>query len=241
MSSFLEVTELRAGYGPVSVLHGVSFTVSEGEIVAVLGANGAGKSTLMKSIVGLVPPSSGSVKVDGRELARQPTEKIVRSGMTLVPEGRDVFARLSVVENLRMGAFGRRDRAGIRRDLESLIDRFPRLGERSAQAAGTLSGGEQQQLAICRALMSSPRVLLLDEPSLGLAPLTAKTVFDLVGELRAERGLTIVLVEQSIHAALAIADRAFVMSAGSFVASGTSSEIAGAAHDLENSYLGRSA
>jgi branched-chain amino acid transport system ATP-binding protein len=236
--SRIEVEDVVAGYGPVAVLHGLSLTVDQGEIVAVLGANGAGKSTLMKSIVGLVKPKSGSIRLGGNEISRASTERTVRAGLTLVPEGRQIFSELTVTENLRLGAFSRRDRGAVARDVRTMLERFPRLGERSGQVAGTLSGGEQQQLAICRALMSRPTALLLDEPSLGLAPVMAQAVFDLVSELRAQDGLTLLLVEQSIHDALNIADRAYVMASGRCVQSGTTAEIASIAHELESSYLG---
>jgi branched-chain amino acid transport system ATP-binding protein len=238
MAPILEVTGLQSGYGPVTVLRELSFEVGEREIVAVLGPNGAGKSTLLKSIVGLVMPSAGSVRLSGSDVTKLSIEATVRRGLTLVPEGRDVFVGLTVAENLRMGAYLRHGRGQIDRDLDRLLDRFPRLRERSSQLAGTLSGGEQQQLAICRALMSQPRVLLLDEPSLGLAPVLAQSVFEFILELREQGGLAIVVVEQSVHDALNIADRVYVLASGRFAESKTAAEMAKSAHTLEESYLG---
>lgn len=217
----------------------MSLQVGEGEVVAVLGANGAGKSTLMKALVGIVAPEFGSVEFDGHQIAGRPTEDIVRAGLTLVPEGRNVFARLTVTENLRMGAYSRKAH-DAQTDLDRLLERFPILGARQHQPAGTLSGGEQQQLAIARALMSRPKMILLDEPSLGLAPVIVATVFDLVRDLRETDGLTVMLVEQSISHALDIASRVYVLSNGRIVREGTSKEMAAAAHELEASYLGGS-
>lgn len=238
MPTLLSVEGLTAGYGPVEVLHGVSLEVAEGEVVTVLGANGAGKSTLMGALVGLVRPRAGTISFRGSPIAGAGTERICHLGLTLVPEGRHVFARLTVAENLRMGAYSRRDRSGVAKDLDGLLDRFPILAERRDQRAGTLSGGEQQQLAICRALMARPACVLLDEPSLGLAPVMVDRVFDMVRDLRERDGLTVLLVEQSIHDALAAADRAYIMAGGRVVSSGTSAEMAGAAGDLESAYLG---
>lgn len=235
----LDVQGLSAGYGPVAVLTDMSLHVDEGEAVAVLGANGAGKSTLMNTLVGVVAPRSGSIEFDGNQIAGRFTEDIVRAGLTLVPEGRNVFARLTVAENLRMGAYSRK--AGdAQRDLDRLLERFEILGARQHQPAGTLSGGEQQQLAIARALMSRPRMILLDEPSLGLAPVLVDAVFDLVRELKETDGLTVMLVEQSISHALEIASRVYVLANGQIVREGTSEEMSAAAHQLEASYLGES-
>ncbi|MGC5586138.1 ABC transporter ATP-binding protein [Ornithinimicrobium sp. W1665] len=234
----LGVEGLEAGYGPVRVLHGVDLTVRRGEVVAVLGANGAGKSTLLQALVGMVQPRAGTVTLLGQPVQGRPPEDIVRRGLTLVPEGRRVFPRLTVADNLRMGGYSRSDRTAMAEDIDEMFDRFPVLGERRSQHAGTLSGGEQQQLAICRALMSRPEIILLDEPSLGLAPVMAQQVFELVAELHARDGLTVVLVEQNISQALELADHAYVLSGGRFTTSGTSAQIAAAAHDLEASYLG---
>ncbi len=234
----LEVTGITAGYGPITVLDAVSFSAGTGEIVAILGANGAGKSTLLKSIVGLIRPTSGAITLDGLDITGKPVEAIVRDGLTLVPEGRLILGTLTVVENLRMGAFSRTDRRAVAEDVERMLERFPRLAERRKHLGSHLSGGEQQMLAIARALMSRPQTLLLDEPSLGLAPVMADSVFDLIEELRAQDGLSIVLVEQSISHALAIADRAYVMQQGAFTAQGTTAEISAIAQELEASYLG---
>jgi branched-chain amino acid transport system ATP-binding protein len=238
MTSLLEVRDLEAGYGPVKVLHGVSLDVREGEVVAILGANGAGKSTLMGAIAGLVRPTGGTIRYQNSIISTLATEQITRRGLTLVPEGRRIFAKLTVLDNLKMGAYSRKDRAATALDLESMLERFPVLAERRAQRAGTLSGGEQQQLAICRALMSSPRCILLDEPSLGLAPVMVDRVFDVVKQLRERDGLTVLLVEQSITNALEVADRAYLVANGHITASGTSEEMADAAHALEAAYLG---
>jgi branched-chain amino acid transport system ATP-binding protein len=235
----LVVQGLSAGYGPVDVLADMSLHVGEGEVVAVLGANGAGKSTLMNALVGIVAPRSGSIEFEGHQIAGWPTESIVRAGLTLVPEGRKVFARLTVAENLRMGAYGR-TADDAQTDLNRLLERFAILGARQHQPAGTLSGGEQQQLAIARALMSRPKMVLLDEPSLGLAPVIVNAVFDLVRELKETDGLTVMLVEQSISHALDIASRVYVLASGNIVSEGTSKEVSAAAHELEASYLGRS-
>ena len=238
MADVLAVSGLSAGYGAVRVLHDLDLRLERGEILAVLGANGAGKSTLMQSLVGLMRPTGGSITLDGREVASWRPERIVREGLTLVPEGRRVFAKLTVDENLTMGAISRTDRVQTARRRSELLDLFPVLAERAGQRAGTLSGGEQQQLAICRALMSEPRVLLLDEPSLGLAPVIVEKVFELIVKLRDELGLTILLVEQSIRQALGIADRVHVMEHGRFTASDTAENMS-RVHDLEASYLGR--
>jgi len=238
MTILLEVRDLEAGYGPVRVLHGVSLDVNKGEVVAILGANGAGKSTLMTAISGLVRPTAGSIRFRDTTISSLAPEQITRLGLTLVPEGRRVFAKLTVLENLKMGAYARRDRARIATDLDSMLERFPVLAERRAQRAGTLSGGEQQQLAICRALMSSPSCILLDEPSLGLAPVMVDRVFDVVAQLRERDGLTVVLVEQSIANALEVADRAYLVSNGRITSSGTSAQMVDAARELEAAYLG---
>ncbi len=238
MAALLEVDSLIAGYGPVRVLHGLSLFVEEGETVAVLGPNGAGKSTLMNTIAGLTKPTGGTVSFAGRGIHGASAEAITRGGLALVPEGRRVFAHLTVMENLRMGAYPRRDRAAVAREMSELLERFPVLADRRGQRAGTLSGGEQQQLAICRALMSSPRMILLDEPSLGLAPVMVERVFDLVRELGQRDGLTVLLVEQNVANALGAADRAYVVTGGRVERSGTSAEMAGAARELEASYLG---
>jgi branched-chain amino acid transport system ATP-binding protein len=232
----LAVEELRVEYGPIKAVRGVDLRVEQGEIVVLLGANGVGKSSLLNALAGLVPVAGGSVLFEGRELSRLPAEKIVRRGIALVPEGRRVFPRLSVADNLRLGGATRRDRAERDATRERLLDLFPVLRERLGQEAGTLSGGQQQMLAIARGLMSRPRLLLLDEPSLGLAPIVVRQIFRLLSELRGE-GTTLLLVEQNVHQALAIADRAYVMAAGRFEVSGSARELRGSA-EIEQAYLG---
>lgn len=231
----LEVDALTVAYGPVVAVHDVTITVDRGEIVTVLGPNGAGKSTLLRTIAGALKPQHGRVRFDGRSLTGLHPEEVVRRGIALVPEGRRVFPGLTVEENLTVGGISRRDRTGLRDDAERVFAMFPILRERAAQQAGTLSGGEQQQLAVARALMARPNLMLLDEPSLGLAPIVVDRIFALIGELRGS-GTTILLVEQNVHRALAAADRAYVMSVGRLVASGAASELASGA--LERTYLG---
>ena len=218
----LEVRGLTARYGPVVAVRDVDLRVGEGEIVALLGANGAGKTTTLMSIVGLHRARSGSIELDGREIGHLPAEKVVRHGVSLAPEGRRIFARLTVAENLRIGAAaaGRDD---DRRD--RLLELFPVLRERLRLPAASLSGGEQQQLAIARALMSGPKLLLLDEPTLGLAPKLVRLVFDLIARLRDEEGVTILLVEQNVHQALACCDRAYLMRVGTVETEGTPEEL----------------
>lgn len=210
---FLEVENLQAGYGTEEVLHGVSLRVDEGEIVSILGANGAGKTTTLLTISGLVRASGGAVRFLGEDLHTLPSHEVVRRGLTQSPEGRRVFGVLSVLENLRLGAFTVADKEKAEQTLEWIFDLFPRLHERKDQLAGTLSGGEQQMLAISRALMASPKLLLLDEPSLGLAPLIIRDIFHALQEIRAE-GTTILIVEQNALATLKIADRAYVLELG---------------------------
>lgn len=234
----LEVRDLHAGYGAIRVLHGVHLHVTKGETVAILGANGAGKSTLMQSLVGIVKPSAGAITFNGADIAGQPPEKIVRGGLTLVPEGRRVLSRLTVRENLRMGAFARADKGSTQDAIDRYFEMFPILAERQNQLAGTLSGGEQQQLVISRALMGEPKLLLLDEPSLGLAPVVVEQVFELLVELKATEGLTVVIVEQNVSEVLEISDRAYVMEHGKLVTEGTPADIKTAAIRLEQSYLG---
>jgi branched-chain amino acid transport system ATP-binding protein len=231
----LAVEGLTVGYGSVLAVRGVSLEVGAGEIVAALGPNGAGKTTLLRALAGALKPRSGSIRFDGASIAGMTPEAVVRRGIALVPEGRHVFPKLTVEENLTIGGITRNDREELRDDAQRWLARFPILGERAGQMAGTLSGGEQQQLAVARALMSRPRLLLLDEPSLGLGPIFVDRIFELVTELRAG-GTTILIVEQNVHRALEIADRAYVLSVGSVVASGpTDGLIEG---ELERSYLG---
>jgi len=220
----LTVSELRASYGMVAALHGVSLEVTEGELVALLGTNGAGKSTTLKSVAGALRPVQGSITFLGEEIASSKPEAIVKKGLSLVPEGRDIFTSLTVAENLRLGAFASYDRARYHEDLEEVFGLFPILKERLTQAGGLLSGGEQQQLAIARALMSRPRLLMLDEPSLGLAPALVDQIFELIASLR-ERNVTILLVEQNAERALEIADRVYVLKTGNVEFAGTPSQL----------------
>jgi len=231
----LEVRDLKVSYGAIQALNGVSLSLEKGEIVTLIGANGAGKSTTLRAIMGLVPPVSGSVQYEGSSLTGTPTHEIVRSGMTLVPEGRAIFANLSVRENLVLGAFVRRD-GEVEADLQRAFEIFPRLKERIEQNAGTLSGGEQQMLAIARALMCRPKVLLMDEPSLGLAPLLVHTIFESIEEVN-RRGTSVLLVEQNANAALKHSHRAYVLETGSVILSGPSAEVA-ANPKVKEAYLG---
>ena len=219
MSALLSLTDVNVYYGAIHALKGVTLNVSEGEIVTLIGANGAGKSTTLRAISGLLRPRGGSIRLGDEELTRLPPEQIVRRGLCQVPEGRRVFANLTVRENLEMGAYLRRD-PGIRADLDQVLSTFPRLKERITQAAGTLSGGEQQMLAMGRALMGRPRILLLDEPSLGLAPFLVQDIFRIIREINS-RGTTILLVEQNAHMALGIARRGYVLETGTVVLSDT--------------------
>jgi branched-chain amino acid transport system ATP-binding protein len=232
----LEVRDLSVNYGAICALKGVSLTLQKGEIVTLIGANGAGKSTTLRSVMGLVPAAGGDVLYKSASIARQPTFMIVRSGMTLVPEGRAVFANLSVRENLVLGAYTRRDKAAIATDLEKAFDIFPRLKERIEQNAGTLSGGEQQMLAMARALMCRPEVLLLDEPSLGLAPLVVHTIFQAIEEVN-RRGTSVLLVEQNANAALKHSHRAYVLEQGRVTLTGPSADVA-ANPKVKEAYLG---
>jgi len=233
----LEVHNLEVRYGAIRAVRDVSIRVGGGELVAILGANGAGKSSTLMCIAGALRPSAGSIRLGGEDATGARPETMVRRGMATVPETRNVFPDLTVAENLRLGAYTRRrDAAGVAEDRSRMFAMFPRLAERENQPAGTLSGGEQQMLVIARALMSRPRVLLLDEPSLGLAPVIVDQIFEMIRTLKAS-GLTIVLVEQSAAKALSVADRAYVMRLGKIAASGTADEI-GAATDLSALYLG---
>ena len=233
----LDVANLEVRYGAIRAVRGVSLTVGEGELVTLLGANGAGKSSMLLAIAGALKVAAGTIRLGGEDVTSAQPERMVRRGVAMVPETRDVFPDLTVAENLRLGAYIRRsDTAGVAQDRARLLQLFPRLQERETQAAGTLSGGEQQMLVIARAMMSRPRVLLLDEPSLGLAPALVEQIFAMIAELKAS-GLTILLVEQNASKALSIADRAYVMRLGEIAAAGTAAEIA-AASDLKALYLG---
>jgi branched-chain amino acid transport system ATP-binding protein len=231
----LEVTSLRAGYGAIEVLRGVDLAVAAGEIVALLGSNGAGKSTLNNNISGLYRPFGGTIRFDGADIAGAPSMRIVEAGLVQVPEGRRVFPNLSVRENLELGSY-RRGRAARANNLDRVLSIFPRLGERLVQIAGTLSGGEQQMLAIGRGLMSEPKLLILDEPSLGLSPLLVEEVFALIGRLN-RHGLAILLVEQNVVQSLAIAHRAYVLENGRIALSGQAADLA-QDPELRKSYLG---
>ncbi|MFA5111807.1 MAG: ABC transporter ATP-binding protein [Desulfobaccales bacterium] len=232
----LEVFDLRVSYGPIQALDGVSFGVPRGQIVTLLGANGSGKTTALRAITGLAAAQAGRVLFEGREIRGRPTHEIIRSGIAMVPEGRRIFANLTVYENLLLGAYFRRDQPALNRDLDRIYDTFPRLAERREQAAGTLSGGEQQMLALGRALMSRPRLLLLDEPSLGLAPLLVKEVLQVITRLN-QRGVTILLVEQNAVAALSIAHHGYVLETGRVVLAGAGAELLAHPH-LQQAYLG---
>jgi branched-chain amino acid transport system ATP-binding protein len=236
MSPLLAIQDLEVSYGAIAALRGVSLEVHPGEVVSLIGANGAGKTTLLRTISGLLLPRRGSIRFDGRELTKLGADRIVVAGVSQVPEGRIVFPNLSVRDNLDLGAYTRRDRAGIRADLERMYSLFPRLREREKQRAGTLSGGEQQMLAIARALMSKPRLLLMDEPSLGLAPILVREIFRTVAEI-SRQGMTILLVEQNAHMALGIADRGYVMETGSIVLSDTRENLLRNA-EVKSAYLG---
>lgn len=212
----LEVDNVHAYYGNIHALKGVSLTVNEGEVVSLIGGNGAGKSTTLRTISGLMKPSSGTVTVSGEDIAKYPAHELVGKGVAMVPEGRGVFAKLTVEENLEMGAFHRNDRAEIKADIEKSYEMFPRLGERKTQLAGTMSGGEQQMLAVTRALMSRPKLLLMDEPSMGLAPVLVDAIFEAIERINQE-GMTILLVEQNAHMALQVSSRGYVLQTGEIV------------------------
>jgi branched-chain amino acid transport system ATP-binding protein len=221
----LEIKDLVVNYGSIAALHGVSIKVEQGSIVTLVGANGAGKSTTLRTISGIVKAASGSITFEGQSIMNEPPHEIVARGIAQSPEGRMVFANLTVMENLRMGAYLRNDKAGIAKDLEYIFGIFPRLKEREWQAAGTLSGGEQQMLAIGRALMSKPKCLMLDEPSLGIAPLLVKTIFEKIVEINKELGLTILLVEQNANLALEVSHYGYVLETGKIILEDTSSSL----------------
>jgi branched-chain amino acid transport system ATP-binding protein len=232
----LKVDNIDVFYGNIQALKGVSLEINEGEIVTLIGANGAGKSTLLKTISGLLKPKNGDILYEGQSIAGKAAQTIVKQGISHVPEGRRIFANLTVEENLELGAYLRKDKHGIREDIEKVYQQFPRLHERRKQLAGTLSGGEQQMLAIGRALMARPRLLLLDEPSMGLAPLLVKSIFRIIEEINSN-GTTILLVEQNANMALSIADRAYVIESGRVVLSGSADELT-ASEQVKMAYLG---
>lgn len=233
--ALLEVKDLEVYYGVIRALKGISFEVNEGEIVTLIGANGAGKTTTMQSVVGLIPARAGTITYDGKDITKTPCHKIVKLGMTQVPEGRHVFQELTVYENLLMGAYMRKD-GDIKSDIKKIYERFSRLEERKNQIAGTLSGGEQQMLAMGRAMMSRPKLLMLDEPSMGLSPLLVDEVFDIIKEYNKE-GTTILLVEQNAGKSLAISDRAYVLENGRIALSGTGEELM-QSEEVKKAYLG---
>ena len=233
----LEIKDLHVSYGGIQALRGVSLTVPEGKIVTLIGANGAGKSTLMRTISGLVKAQSGSILWNGQEILTKPIDQIVAGGIAMSPEGRRVFADLTVVENLKIGAYLRRDKADIQQDLEWVYSLFPRLKERSWQSAGTLSGGEQQMLAVGRALMSKPKLLMLDEPSLGLAPLVVREIFDIIRTVN-QQGITVLLNEQNANMALKVADYAYVLETGNLTMSGTGAQLL-SDPQVKAAYLGK--
>jgi len=232
----LKVDGIDVFYGNIHALKGVSLDVQQGEFVTLIGANGAGKSTLLKALSGLLKPKAGKIEYLGQSLTDKQAQAIVREGISHVPEGRRVFANMSVKENLELGAYLRKDKAEIREDLEMIYEKFPRLYERRSQLSGTLSGGEQQMLAMGRALMARPKLLLLDEPSMGLAPLLVKTIFQIIEEINRD-GMTILLVEQNANMALSIAHRAYVIETGRVVLSGTAAELQ-ASEQVKQAYLG---
>ena len=232
----LKIDNIHVYYGAIHALKGVSLEVKAGEIVTLIGANGAGKSTTLRTVSGLLAPKSGVISFLGENIAGIPAHEIVKHGISQVPEGRRIFAEMSVQENLEMGAFTRKDKAGVEKDFEIVYNRFPRLKERRKQQAGTLSGGEQQMLAMGRALMSRPKLLLLDEPSMGLAPLLIKEIFSIIEDINRE-GTTVLLVEQNANMALSIAHRAYVMETGRITLQGAAKELA-ASEDVRKAYLG---
>ncbi len=222
--SLLEVKDLKVNYGGIEALKGISFTVEEGEIVTLIGANGAGKSTTVRAISSIVPAASGSIVYNGTDITKADAQKVVESGIVMVPEGRRVFPNLTVLENLRIGAYLRNDKDGIEKDMAYVYGMFPRLQERHWQLAGTLSGGEQQMLAVARALMAKPKLIMMDEPSLGLAPLVVRDIFSIIKRINAD-GVTVLLIEQNANAALKTADRGYVMVTGEITFSGTGNEL----------------
>ena len=236
MGTMLTVNDINVFYGAIHAIKGVSLEVNEGEIVTLIGANGAGKSTILRTISGLLKPKTGSIQFEGQEIAGMPAHEIVKTGISQVPEGRRIFAEMSVLENLELGAFTRKDKDDIKADMELVFERFPRLKERIGQLAGTLSGGEQQMLAMGRALMSRPRLLLLDEPSMGLAPLLIKEIFAIIQDIN-KTGTTVLLVEQNANMALSIAHRAYVLETGRITLSGDAKELA-ASDEVRKAYLG---
>jgi branched-chain amino acid transport system ATP-binding protein len=234
--AFLDIDDIKTYYGNIQALKGVSLTVEEGECVTLIGSNGAGKSTTLRSISGLTPPRTGSIRLADEEISMLPPQEIVRLGICQSPEGRKCFSRMTVRENLELGAFLRRDHGGIEKDLQRCFELFPRLDERQSQKAGTMSGGEQQMLAIGRALMGSPRILLLDEPSMGIAPILVERIYETIAEIN-QQGTTILLVEQNANFALEVSQRAYVLETGRVVMSDVSSTLR-TNPDVQKAYLG---
>ena len=232
----LQIKDIDVYYGNIQALRGISLEVNEGEIVTLIGANGAGKSTLLKTISGLLKPKKGSIEYLGSNIDGKQAQSIVKAGISHVPEGRRVFANMTVEENLELGAYLRKDRDGIKKDLQHVYELFPRLLERRKQLSGTLSGGEQQMLAMGRALMSKPKLIILDEPSMGLAPLMVKNIFNII-EMVNKEGVTVLLVEQNANMALSVADRAYVLETGSIVLAGTAKELQ-ESEEVKAAYLG---
>jgi len=234
--AMLEVKDLEVCYGMIQAIKGISFQVNEGEVIALIGANGAGKTTTLQAVTGLLPIKKGSVLYEGKDITKVPAHKIVSMGMAHVPEGRRIFAQLSVLQNLRMGAYTRKDKEEVEETLQKVYERFPRLEERQSQMAGTLSGGEQQMLAMGRALMSNPRIILMDEPSMGLSPIFVNEIFDIIREV-SRGGATVLLVEQNAKKALSIADRAYVLETGKIVLEGSAGELM-QDDSIKKAYLG---
>lgn len=234
--AMLEVKDIEVYYGMIQAIKGVSFEVNEGEVIALIGANGAGKTTILHTITGLLSPKKGSIIFEGKDITKIPAHKIVTLGMAHVPEGRRVFSQLTVLENLMMGAYTRSDKQGIQETLQMVYERFPRLEERKNQMAGTLSGGEQQMLAMGRALMSKPKIIVMDEPSMGLSPILVNEIFDIIQAVSAT-GTTVLLVEQNAKKALSIADRAYVLETGNITLSGDAKELMND-DSIKKAYLG---
>ncbi len=236
MGCMLKVDDIHVYYGAIHAIKGISLEVHEGEIVTLIGANGAGKSTILRTVSGLLKPKTGAILFEEQTISGKAAQNIVKAGISQVPEGRRIFANMTVLENLELGAFTRKDKEGISRDMKMVFGRFPRLEERKMQQAGTLSGGEQQMLAMGRALMSRPRLLLLDEPSMGLAPLLIKEIFSIIQDIN-KTGTTVLLVEQNANMALSIAHRAYVLETGRITLQGKASELA-ASEEVRKAYLG---
>ena len=234
--AMLEVKDLEVYYGMIQEIKGISFEVNQGEVIALIGANGAGKTTTLHTITGLLSPKKGSVLFEGQDITKVPAHKIVSMGMAHVPEGRRVFSQLSVYENLKLGAYTRKDKSNIDKELQSIYERFPRLAERKNQLAGTLSGGEQQMLAMGRALMSKPSIVLMDEPSMGLSPILVNEIFDIIESI-SKSGTTVLLVEQNAKKALSIADRAYVLETGKVVLEGDAKDLL-ENDSIKKAYLG---